>query len=118
MPTTLSTPVAPIWPALVTLLLLLIVTATPGAVSPIEPVPVTLISSGALLVAVAVATGVVMVVEMVSVAQAAPGVMTSNGAIDTAARRNVRFIKNGSLSRPIGKSGSGPPNTTAIGRLS
>ncbi len=60
MPIALSTSVKPITPALVTVLLLLRVTAAPDVVTPIDP-PLTMsMSAGAPELAVAVATGVLV----------------------------------------------------------
>ena len=66
MPMALSTSVKPIAPAFETLLLLLSVTAAPGLVTPIEPPATMSMSAGPPLTAVAVATGVEVLVEIVS----------------------------------------------------
>ncbi len=94
-PTALLILVKPIWPALLTELLLLIVTAVPGAVTPIDPLPEMMISAGLPLLTVAVETGVLVDVEIVTCAKAGPDT-AMRGPSETAAARNLRFISENS----------------------
>ena len=78
-------------------LLLLRVRAVPGAERVIEPLEEMVTSEGAPLFAVAVATGVVVPVEMVTWARAGNEAAKS-GATAAAAARNLRFM-NGTRAR-------------------
>ena len=84
----------PIWPSLLTVLLLFSVTATPGLVTPMEPVLVMSMLPGPPDTAVAVATGVLVVVVIESWAAACPANIR-RGALAAAATRVVRFIETG-----------------------
>ncbi|MGH6993232.1 MAG: hypothetical protein ACRED8_03670 [Caulobacteraceae bacterium] len=69
------------------------VTAVPGEVTPIEPLAVMLMSAGEPDEAVAVASGVLVDVVIWTWALAWLSAKKTMGAAETAAARNVRFIK-------------------------
>ena len=92
IPVALSMSVKPIAPSLLTVLLLFSVTAAPEAVTPMDPAEVMSILAGAFDTAVAVATGVLVDVEIESWAEACPA-RASRGALATAATRIVRFME-------------------------
>src|SRR5665213_147804 len=105
-PVALSILVNPSAPSTVTELLLLMVIAAPGAVTPIEPPPATSMLAGAPLLAVAVAMGAEVEEVIETWAWTWPAMAASKGDSATAATRNLRFMQRLSRGAALGFDGA------------